>query len=87
MHHCPLVQLPYSHLMATDRQDSVTAALAAAAVVASSAMERTRLEEEKLRVQAKDKKDQSKKTSASNDFLQVQCPSLSLDQVLTLRPE
>ena len=65
------VQLPYSHLMATDRQDSVTAALAAAAVVASSAMERTRLEEEKLRVQSKDKKDQSenkKKNRVSLDF-------------------
>jgi hypothetical protein len=52
-------QLPYSHLIDPDRQESVTAALAAAAVVASSTMERTRLEEEKLRVQAKDKKDQS----------------------------
>ncbi len=42
-----------------DRQESVTAAIAAA-VMASSSMERTRLEEEKLRVHAKNKKDQSK---------------------------
>jgi hypothetical protein len=45
-------------LIDPDRQESVTAAIAAA-VMASSSIERKRLEEEKLRVQAKDKKDQS----------------------------
>ena len=57
-----LFQLPYSQMIDPDRQESVTAAIAAAtaaAVMASSAMERTRLEEEKLRVHSKDKKDQS----------------------------
>jgi hypothetical protein len=54
-------QLPYSHLIDPDRQESVTVAIAAAtaAVMASSAMEVTRLEGEKLRVHAKDKKEQS----------------------------
>ena len=52
-------------MMNSDRQESVTAALAAAAVVAQSAMEHTRLEEEKLRVQTKGKKDQSKNTVSS----------------------
>ncbi|CAF1318895.1 unnamed protein product [Rotaria sordida] len=63
----PSLFLPYSQLIGPDRQESVTAAIAAAtaaAVMASSAMERTRLEEEKLRVQAKDKKDQSANASA-----------------------
>jgi hypothetical protein len=45
-------------LIDPDRQESVTAAIAAA-VMASSYKEQTRLEEEKLRVHAKDKKDQS----------------------------
>jgi hypothetical protein len=55
------IQLPYSQLVNSDRQESVTAALAAA-VAASSAMERTRLDEEKLRVHTKEKKDQSNRT-------------------------
>ncbi|CAF0815205.1 unnamed protein product [Adineta steineri] len=62
----PSLFLPYSHLIDSDRQESVTVALAAAtaAVMASSAMERTRLEEEKIRVHTKDKKDQSANASA-----------------------
>ncbi|CAF1464813.1 unnamed protein product [Rotaria magnacalcarata] len=63
----PSLFLPYSQLIDPDRQGSVTAAIAAAtaaAVMASSTLERTRLEEEKLRVRAKDKKDQSANASA-----------------------
>ncbi|CAF0935393.1 unnamed protein product [Adineta ricciae] len=62
----PSLFLPYSRLIDPERQDPVTVALAAAtaAVMASSAMERTRLEEEKLRVHTKDKKDQSANASA-----------------------
>ncbi|CAF1064310.1 unnamed protein product [Adineta ricciae] len=64
----PSVFLPYSHLIDSDRQDSLTAAAVVAATAtaaaASTAMEQTRLEEEKLRVQAKDKKDQSANASA-----------------------
>jgi len=54
-----LFQFPYAHLIDPDRHESVTAAIAAAVMASSASMERTRLEEEKLRVQAKDKKDQS----------------------------
>jgi hypothetical protein len=55
----PSVFLPYSHLIDPSRPVAVVAAKTAAAA-ATTAMEQTRLEEEKLRVQAKDKKDQSK---------------------------
>lgn len=54
-----LFQFPYSQFINPDRQECVTAALAAAVMTSSSSIERKRLEEEKLRVQAKDKKDQS----------------------------
>ncbi|CAF1249857.1 unnamed protein product [Rotaria sordida] len=64
----PTVFLPYSHLIDPDRQESVTAAavVTTTAATAPSAltMEQTRLEEEKLRVQAKDKKNQSANASA-----------------------
>lgn len=56
------VKLPYSHLIDSDRQESVTAALLSATTAANfttSVMEQSRLEEEKLRVHAKDKKNQS----------------------------
>jgi hypothetical protein len=57
-------------LIDPDRQDSVTAAIAAA-VMASSSVERTRLEKEKLRVHAKDKKDQSNILSTFLSFLKI----------------
>ena len=59
------LQLPYSHLIDSDRTESFSAVIAAAttaaaaAAAASSAMEQARLEEEKLRVQTKEKKNQS----------------------------
>jgi hypothetical protein len=57
-------------LIDPDRQDSVTAAIAAA-VMASSSVERTRLEKEKLRVHAKDKKEQSNILSTFLSFLKI----------------
>jgi len=57
-------------LIDPDRQESVTAAIAAA-VMASSYKERTRLEEEKLRVHAKDKKDQSNIYLVFLSFLKI----------------
>ncbi len=62
------IQLPYSHLIDPSRPAAVVAAKAAAAA-ATSAMEQTRLEEEKLRVQAKDKKDQSNKMMCNLFFI------------------
>ncbi|CAF1055029.1 unnamed protein product [Rotaria magnacalcarata] len=63
----PTVFLPYSHLIDPDRHESVAAALfsaTTAATLTASGMEQSRLEEEKLRVHAKDKKNQSANASA-----------------------